>query len=62
MHLAVDRGINFCDVSPYYGITLAEERLGEALAGRREGGAGDQVRAVWGRGVRLFGGDDYEGV
>ncbi len=36
VHLAVDRGINFFDVSPYYGITLAEERLGEALAGRRD--------------------------
>jgi L-galactose dehydrogenase len=36
VHLAVDRGINFFDVSPYYGLTLAEERLGEALAGRRE--------------------------
>jgi L-galactose dehydrogenase len=36
VHLAVDRGINFFDVSPYYGITLAEERLGEALVGRRE--------------------------
>jgi L-galactose dehydrogenase len=32
----VDRGINFFDVSPYYGITLAEERLGVALEGRRE--------------------------
>jgi len=36
VHLAVDRGINFFDVSPYYGITLAEARLGEALEGRRE--------------------------
>lgn len=36
VHLAVDRGINFFDVSPYYGITLAEERLGEALVGRRD--------------------------
>jgi L-galactose dehydrogenase len=36
VHLAVDRGINFFDVSPYYGITLAEERLGVALEGRRE--------------------------
>lgn len=36
VHLAVDRGINFFDVSPYYGITLAEARLGEALAGRRD--------------------------
>jgi L-galactose dehydrogenase len=36
VHLAVDGGINFFDSSPYYGITLAETRLGEALAGRRE--------------------------
>jgi L-galactose dehydrogenase len=36
VHMAVDRGINFFDVSPYYGITLAETRLGEALEGRRE--------------------------
>src|SRR5450432_2583433 len=33
--LAIDRGINFFDVSPYYGINLAEERLGEALVGKR---------------------------
>jgi L-galactose dehydrogenase len=32
----VDSGINLFDSSPYYGITLAETRLGEALAGRRE--------------------------
>ena len=36
VHLAVERGINFFDVSPYYGLTLAETRLGEALEGRRE--------------------------
>jgi L-galactose dehydrogenase len=36
VHLAVERGINFFDVSPYYGLTLAESRLGEALEGRRE--------------------------
>jgi L-galactose dehydrogenase len=36
VHLAVDSGINFFDTSPYYGTTLAEKRLGEALAGRRE--------------------------
>ncbi len=36
VHLAVDSGINFFDTSPYYGITLAEERLGAALAGRRQ--------------------------
>jgi L-galactose dehydrogenase len=35
VHLAIDEGINFFDVSPYYGLTLAEERLGLALEGRR---------------------------
>ena len=30
---AIERGINYFDVSPYYGRTLAETRLGEALAG-----------------------------
>jgi L-galactose dehydrogenase len=34
-HLAIDSGINFFDSSPYYGLTLAETRLGEALVGRR---------------------------
>jgi L-galactose dehydrogenase len=36
VHMAIDHGINFFDVSPYYGLTLAEERLGEALVGRRD--------------------------
>jgi L-galactose dehydrogenase len=36
VHLAIDEGVNFFDVSPYYGLTLAEERLGEALDGRRK--------------------------
>lgn len=36
VHLAIDQGINFFDVSPYYGSTLAEERLGEALDGKRK--------------------------
>jgi hypothetical protein len=35
VHCAIDKGINFFDVSPFYGITQAEERLGEALAGKR---------------------------
>jgi len=35
VHAAIDRGINFFDVSPYYGRKLAEERLGIALEGRR---------------------------
>jgi L-galactose dehydrogenase len=32
----VDAGINFFDVSPYYGPTLAEERLGQTLEGNRQ--------------------------
>ena len=36
VHHAIDHGINFFDVSPYYGRTLAERRLGLALEGRRE--------------------------
>lgn len=36
VHLAIDHGVNFFDVSPYCGLTLAEERLGEALDGRRQ--------------------------
>jgi L-galactose dehydrogenase len=33
---AIDSGITFFDVSPYYGRTLAEERLGRYLVGKRE--------------------------
>lgn len=36
VHYAIEHGINYFDVSPYYGRTLAETRLGEALAGRRD--------------------------
>jgi L-galactose dehydrogenase len=36
VHFAIDSGINFFDSSPYYGATLSEMRLGEALLGRRE--------------------------
>lgn len=32
---AIENGINFFDVSPYYGRTLAEERLGQGLRGKR---------------------------
>ncbi|MFC2030945.1 aldo/keto reductase, partial [Chloroflexota bacterium] len=35
VHYAIERGINYFDVSPYYGRTLAETRLGKALAGYR---------------------------
>ena len=33
---AIDSGINFFDVAPYYGRTLAEERLGRWLEGKRD--------------------------
>jgi L-galactose dehydrogenase len=36
VHLAIDEEINLFDVSPYYGLTLAETRLGQALEGRRQ--------------------------
>jgi L-galactose dehydrogenase len=35
VHRAIEMGITFFDVSPYYGLTRAEEVLGRALAGRR---------------------------
>jgi L-galactose dehydrogenase len=35
IHHAIDRGINYFDVAPYYGGTLAETRLGRALVGKR---------------------------
>lgn len=31
VHTALDLGVNFIDVSPYYGLTLAEHVLGKAL-------------------------------
>lgn len=33
VHTAVDLGINFIDVAPYYGLTMAESLLGKALKG-----------------------------
>jgi L-galactose dehydrogenase len=33
VHSALDAGINFLDVSPYYGLTVAETILGSALRG-----------------------------
>jgi L-galactose dehydrogenase len=36
VHHAIECGINLFDVSPYYGLTLAESRLGEALEGHRD--------------------------
>ena len=34
--VALEQGVNFFDVSPYYGLTLAETRLGTALEGKRD--------------------------
>lgn len=36
VHAAIDAGVNFFDTSPYYGRTLSETRLGQALEGRRD--------------------------
>ena len=36
VHAAIDAGVNFFDTSPYYGRTLSETRLGQALKGRRD--------------------------
>lgn len=36
VHHALDNGINFFDVAPFYGDTLAETRLGKALKGKRQ--------------------------
>lgn len=33
VHVSIDAGINFIDVSPYYGLTKAETVLGKALKG-----------------------------
>ena len=36
VHYAIDHGINYFDVAPMYGVTLAETRLGKALKGKRD--------------------------
>lgn len=36
VHAALDAGITTFDTSPYYGRTLSESRLGQALRGRRD--------------------------
>ena len=36
VHAAIDNGINFFDTSPFYGRTVSELRLGEALHGKRD--------------------------
>ena len=36
VHFSIDHGVNFFDTAPYYGRTLSETRLGEALRGKRQ--------------------------
>jgi L-galactose dehydrogenase len=36
VHYAIEHGINYFDVAPMYGVTLAETRLGKALRGKRD--------------------------
>jgi aryl-alcohol dehydrogenase-like predicted oxidoreductase len=36
IHRALDLGINWIDVAPYYGLGHAEEIVGKAIAGRRD--------------------------
>ncbi len=36
VHYAIDHGVNYFDVAPMYGVTLAESRLGKALKGKRD--------------------------
>jgi L-galactose dehydrogenase len=36
VHYAIDHGINYFDVAPFYGYTVAETRLGKALKGKRD--------------------------
>jgi L-galactose dehydrogenase len=36
VHYAIDHGINYFDVAPMYGVTVAETRLGKALRGKRD--------------------------
>jgi L-galactose dehydrogenase len=50
---AIERGINFFDVSPYYGITVAEQRLGEALEGYRD-------KVILATKCGRYGGDEFD--
>lgn len=36
IQFAIESGINYFDVAPMYGVTLAEERLGRGLKGKRQ--------------------------
>lgn len=53
VHYAIERGINLFDVSPYYGLTLAESRLGQALQGHRH-------KAVLATKCGRYGADEFD--
>jgi L-galactose dehydrogenase len=36
VHFAIERGITFFDTAPFYGRTLSEKRMGDALLGKRQ--------------------------
>jgi L-galactose dehydrogenase len=59
VHTAIDHGINFFDVAPFYGDTLAEQRLGKALKGKRDSIALATKCCRYGNGVFDF---SYERV
>lgn len=54
VHAALDAGINFLDVSPYYGLTAAETVLGKALRGI------DRERYVLATKVGRYGDDAFD--
>ena len=54
VHAALDAGINFLDVSPYYGLTAAETVLGKALRGI------DRDRYVLATKVGRYGDDEFD--
>jgi L-galactose dehydrogenase len=54
VHTALDLGMNFIDVSPYYGITKAETVLGKALKGV------DRGRYILATKVGRYGADQFD--
>ena len=48
VHVSIERGINFIDVSPFYGLTRAETLFGKALKSSpaRSVRPGDEGRPV----------------
>jgi L-galactose dehydrogenase len=54
VHAALDLGVNFIDVAPYYGATQAEAVLGQALHGV------DRERYVLATKVGRYGDDDFD--